>query len=222
MNRLTRTMCLALTALTRLEALEERLAPGIRHDRPRPKPKGGIAMSNVARRLAAVCCAALVLVALLSAPEEAQAQGPAVPGPSFVVLLKGIYQPVVEGPDLGLPQVNLRDGSYSKTQIYRVSGINGLSGTSDQAIGTFYFSAGATRCAYQLPGGTFTAAFTKLVNTEVKSGGQNFWIGTAELVISQATGIYQSFVGGPIHMEFKTHLIDAATFDEYCICFISR
>ncbi len=44
---------------------------------------------------------------------------------SLVVLLKGLYQPVVDGPDLGLSTVDLSDGSYSTTKIYPVSGVPG-------------------------------------------------------------------------------------------------
>src|SRR5438093_10247166 len=60
------------------------------------------------------------LVALLSFSAQALGQ---VPDDPFVILLKGIYQPVVHGPNLGLSQVNLSDGSYSTTNIYRVSGL---------------------------------------------------------------------------------------------------
>ena len=37
------------------------------------------------------------------------------PQASFVL----IYQPVVNGPNLGLSMVDLNDGSYSTTKIYR-------------------------------------------------------------------------------------------------------
>ena len=52
------------------------------------------------------------LVALLSFSGQALGQ---VPSDPFVILLKGIYEPVVHGPNLGLSQVNLSDGSYSTT-----------------------------------------------------------------------------------------------------------
>ena len=38
----------------------------------------------------------------------------------FVLLLKGLYQPVPHGPNLGLSSVDLKDGSYPKTSIYPV------------------------------------------------------------------------------------------------------
>src|SRR3982074_2025022 len=65
------------------------------------------------------------LGALLSAPGRVMAQGHADPNDSFVLLLKGVYEPVVHGPNLGLHMVNLNDGSYSKTLIYPVSEISG-------------------------------------------------------------------------------------------------
>jgi hypothetical protein len=164
---------------------------------------------------------ALIALTLLGLclPMAAQAQQPTEPGTSFVVLLKGIYQPAVGVPELDLKEVKLSDGAYIRTQIYPVSG---LPGTAGQALGTFYAKPEIGRCAYQLPGGTIAAVFTNVVNTDIMFGGQHFWVGSAELVIPEATGIYRAFVGGKIHMEFKTHLPDAATLDEYCICFVSR
>ena len=43
----------------------------------------------------------------------------------LVLLLKGLYSPVVTGPDLGLSTVDLNDGSYSTTKIYPVIGLPG-------------------------------------------------------------------------------------------------
>src|SRR5436309_16124230 len=65
------------------------------------------------------------LIALLSFPGQALGQ---VPNDPFVILLKVIYQPVVHGLNLGLAQANLSDGTYSKTHIYRVSGLPGNTG----------------------------------------------------------------------------------------------
>jgi hypothetical protein len=67
------------------------------------------------------------LLALLSTPGRVMSSGPAVavPNDSFVLLLKGLYKPVVHAPNLGLSMVNLNDGSYSKTLICPVSGISG-------------------------------------------------------------------------------------------------
>jgi hypothetical protein len=175
-------------------------------------------------RLRATACAAItvgafVLAALLSTPAEVRGVGGPVHGDSFVLLLKGIYEPVVRGPNLGLSLVDLNDGSYSKCDIYRVSG---LPGTTDQAVGTFWVNFDVTLCAYRLPGGAFSAVVTEFLSELVEIDGELYQIGTAELVIPEATGIYRSFVGGAIHMEFVTHVIDEVTFDEHCFCFISR
>ena len=81
-----------------------------------------------------------------------RAQGKAKPADSFVVLLKGIYQRVVNGPDLGLSTVDLSDGSYSTTKIYPVCGTPGNTNL-DTAIGDFYVNAftGGDLCAYHIP-----------------------------------------------------------------------
>ena len=67
------------------------------------------------------------LVTLLSAPLQAAGPSPLRRGgqiaDTFSILLSGKYKPVVHGPDLGLLQVDLSDGSFSKTKIYRVSGL---------------------------------------------------------------------------------------------------
>src|SRR5262249_47707638 len=136
-----------------------------------------------------------------------------------VLLLKGIYEPVVRGPELGLSLVDLDDGSYSKCKIFRV---RGLPGGTEQAVGNFYVNFDVTLCAYQLPGGTFTAVVTEFLFEIVEIHGELYQVGTAELVIPEATGIYRRFVGGSIHMEFITRMIDEVTFDEFCFCFISR
>jgi len=55
------------------------------------------------------------LVTLLARPELATAQERDRQAAALVLLLKGLYQPVVNGPDLGLSRVDLSDGSYSTT-----------------------------------------------------------------------------------------------------------
>src|SRR6476660_7627830 len=90
------------------------------------KPGSGNEPTNIQRRtLIGGALVGLLSAPLLSAPRRVMAQGQAVPNDSFVLLLKGVYEPVVAGPNLGLSEVNLSDGSYSKTQIYPVSGIPG-------------------------------------------------------------------------------------------------
>ena len=61
---------------------------------------------------------ALVALSPLVFPGRAMAQGKAKPSDPFVLLLKGLYQPVVHGPNLGLSAVDLNDGTYSTTKIY--------------------------------------------------------------------------------------------------------
>jgi len=93
-----------------------------------------------------------VLVTLVSAPMKAGALDRR-PADTFSVLLKGPYKAVVHGPNLGLLQVDLSDGSYSKTKIFPVNGLpvedrgHGNDGDRDsktkKSIGTFYVQSGA-------------------------------------------------------------------------------
>jgi hypothetical protein len=162
------------------------------------------------------------LLALLASPGRVMAQGPAVPGDSFVLLLKGIYEPVVHAPNLGLSMVNLNDGSYSKTLIYPVSGIPGNKNTN-KAVGDFYVQFDGDLCAYHVPGGSFAMRFTGNDFVFVDDGaGGSFLEGTFELTILEATGVYRPFVGGHNHMVDKLHFLANGSRDEYCFCFISR
>jgi hypothetical protein len=165
---------------------------------------------------------ALVALSPLVFPGRAMAQGKAVRRDSFVLLLKGLYQPVVHGPNLGLSVVDLKDGTYSKTKIYPVSGIPGNK-NPNKAIGNFYVQLDGVLCAYHVPGGSFAMRFTgsDLVPVDDGHGGQ-FLEGTEELTILEATGIYRSFVGGHNHMVDKLHFLASGDIDEYCFCNISR
>ena len=65
-----------------------------------------------------------------------------------------------------------------------------------------------------------------IVDAIVEIDGEVYELGTAELVITEATGLYR-WVGGAIHMEFATRLIldesgEVVGFDENCFFFISR
>ena len=133
------------------------------------------------------------LVALLSSAGQAKDQTPAVPGDPFTILLKGIYQPVVHAPNLGLSLVDLSDGSFSTVPIYPVSGTPG-SPKEDQAIGNFYVRFGGNVCAYHVPGGALTMVFDFSTSTFVPSSdghGGFYFIGTIDLDIPEATGIYR-------------------------------
>ena len=166
------------------------------------------------------------LVALLSVPGRVMAQGNAVPDDSFVVLLKGLYQPVVKGPNLGLSMVDLNDGSYSTTKIYPVRGIPGNK-DEKKPVGNFYVQFNGDLCAYHVPGGSFAMRFTGSDTIFVPDGaGGQYLEGTFELTVLEATGIYRSFVGGHNHMVDKLHFLapgdGSGGVDEYCFCFVSR
>jgi hypothetical protein len=167
---------------------------------------------------------AFVGLSALALSGRAVAQEGAVPDDSFVLLLKGLYQPVVHGPNLGLSSVDLSDGSYSKTAIYPVQGIPG-STSQNKVVGDFYANF-ADLCAYHVPGGSFAMEFTGQDVAFVPDGeGGRFLEGTFELTILEATGIYRPFVGGHNHMVDKLHFLPpgdgSGGFDEYCFCFIS-
>lgn len=125
----------------------------------------------------------------------------------FVILLSGVYKDVAVGlgpkRNLGLTSVNLSDGSYSKVKIYPVSGLPGDK-DDDKAVGTFYVQFVGSLCAYDLPGGSFSAEFTGgafAMLPEMPLEGESWTLdGTFELKILEATGIYGPFVGGHIHM----------------------
>ena len=166
--------------------------------------------------------AALVAASPLLLPGRVRAQGTAAPADTFVILLKGLYQPVVHGPNLGLSAVDLSDGSYSTTKIYPVSGTPGNE-NPNKAIGDFYVQFAGQLCAYHIPGGSFAMQFTGSDVVLVPDGeGGNFLRGTFELTILEATGIYKPFVGGHNHMVDNLHLLASGDADEFCFCIISR
>jgi hypothetical protein len=162
------------------------------------------------------------LVTLLSAPLQAAPGGP--PADTFVILLSGTYGPVKHCPNLGLLQVNPCDPLYITTKIYPESGLpeeNQGQGT----IGNFYAAAGHPNLpvAYDLPGGALTMFFTANNVQSVPDGqGGTFIVGTFELNITEATGIYQSFVGGHNKMVDILHRLADGTRVEHCFCIISR
>jgi hypothetical protein len=162
------------------------------------------------------------LITLL-APHLSMADEGRVRPASLVVLLRGLYQPVVDGPDLGLSTVDLSDGSYSTTKIYPVSGVRGHRNVLE-AIGDFYVQFTGDRCAYDLPGGAIAMRFTPRSNTEsVPDGfGGSYLQGTFELRIPEATGRYRSFQGGHNRMVDNLHFLASGDIDEFCVCLISR
>ena len=177
------------------------------------------------------------MAALLASPARMKAEDTDTPSNPFIVLLKGVYQPVPvgQGPEsnLGLTTVNLSNGSFRKTQIYAVFGISDSNNDDNhegKAIGTFYVGAG--HCAYDLPGGAIAMqflpapagappGFNGFVPFPDGAGGA-FLEGTFELTIPEATGVYRPFQGGHNHMVDRLHHLANGSFDEFCFCNISQ
>ena len=210
--------------------------------------------TNVERRTLIGAGLAALLTAACSSPTENRAQrlsssglvtaderdegtdeGGSVPNDPFILLLKGVYQPVPKGSgqhNFGLTTVDLDDGSYSKTRIYPIFGIRG-STHQDKSIGTFYVSLVTRLCAYDLPGGAIAMTFipgprTFPVVVPDGMGGQ-YLEGSLPLTVLEATGIYRAFAGGHNNMVDKLHQLVAGApfagfpssgYDELCFCMI--
>lgn len=196
-------------------------------DRPLIKRPMIIDQTGISRR-AAIGGGLAGLGGLLMFPGQVLAKKAEHDG-SFVVLLKGHYEPVVHGPDLGLSTVDLNDGTYDTTKIYPVLGTPGKVNI-DKAVGDFYvqLTSGGDLCAYDFPGGSIAMRFTSLNFTGVIPdglGGQ-FLDGTADLTILEATGKYRRFVRGHNLMVDRLHALapgdGSGGYDEYCFCFVSR
>jgi hypothetical protein len=176
----------------------------------------------------------------LAIPESASSplEPGQLPANPFSILLRGTYKRVVRCPDLGLFLVNPCDGSYSTTKIFPVSGLpeedreqasrGNRRGDRDRetetAIGNFYVSIGSgLPVAYDLPGGALAMVFTtNNVQRVPDAQGGTYIVGTFDLNITEATGIYQSFVGGHNKMVDILHRLADGTFVEHCICIISH
>jgi hypothetical protein len=110
---------------------------------------------------------------------------------------RALGKQVLHAPDLGLTMVDLDDGSFSKTKIFRVSGLpeedrdhGNRHGDTKKPIGTFYVQFNGNLAAYDLPGGAITMVFTGQNVQEVPDGqGGSYIIGTFELDIPEATGV---------------------------------
>jgi hypothetical protein len=171
------------------------------------------------------------LVTLLTVPvQAAPPDRGGQPADTFSILLSGPYKPVAQGhgPDLGLTTVDLSDGSFSTTKIFAVSGlpedvIGHGNGATKKPIGNFYVQFVGSSAAYDLPGGAISMVFTGSNAQNVPDGqGGTYIVGTFELDIPEATGIYQSFVGGHNKMVDILHLLADGSAVEHCICIISR
>ncbi len=158
-------------------------------------------------------------------------------GNSFSVLLSGLYKPVAKCPDLDL-SVNVCDGSYSTTKIFPITGLpvgesnqfNRGNRPSDfhcetaNAIGDFYVAIGGMKpVAYDLPRGALSMVFTNDNVQRIPDGeGGTYIVGTFDLDVVEATGIYQPFVGGHNKMVDILHRLPDGRFIEHCVCLISR
>jgi len=209
-----------------------------------PEPTNKQRRRFIGRALAALIGAALA--ALLASSPGVMAANKSTPNDPFILLLTGIYQPVLEGTgpadNLGLDRntINLSDGSYSITQIYPIFGVDGAN-DQKKAIGTFYVSLTTGLCAYDLPGGAIAMQFLPPpagappgFNSPVAfpdGGSGQYDELTAELTILEATGVYSAFKGGHNHMVDKLHQLVAGApfadfplsgYDEFCFCNISQ
>ena len=176
------------------------------------------------------------LAALFSSSVRLKAEEMDAPENLFILLLHGLYQPVVHAPNLGLSSVDLDDGSYSTTKIYPVFGVRDKENEDKQddgPIGNFFVSLTTNRCAYQLPGGALAMQFTSGSFPTILpdgSGGQ-YDEGTFELTILEATGVYSAFQGGHNHMVDRLHQLVAGApftgfpssgYNEFCFCVVSQ
>jgi hypothetical protein len=79
------------------------------------------------KSLILACLLVGAMVTLLAAPVQASGLSSPdrgrLPAATFSILLKGPYKQVTHAPDLGLTMVDLDDGSFCKTKIFRVSGL---------------------------------------------------------------------------------------------------
>ncbi len=146
------------------------------------------------------------------------------PSNQFVVLLEGTFHhPAGVVPDLGLELPNLNNGVYQTVPIYHVE--SGVPGPTDQPVGSFYALGGEMLFVYDLIKGAMTAMMidgTSVTQVTPDGSGGIYITGTYELDILEATGIYQSFAGGHIHMVDVLHRTAAGIFIEHCFCFISK
>ena len=179
-----------------------------------------------------------VMVMLLSSP--VQAAGPSSldrggrVADTFSILLSGPYKQVAKdhGPEnLGLTTVDLDDGSFSKTKIFRVSGLpeedrehGKRDGEAKKPIGSFYVQFAGNLVAHDLPGGAISMVFTDQSNFKPVPDGQGgtYFVGSLKLDILEATGRYESFVGGHNTMVDILHMLRNGSFVEHCFCIIRR
>ena len=173
-------------------------------------------------KFAALAATLLFQTSIARADDHVKAVPPSNP---FVILLEGTFELAGVVPDFGLDLPNLNNGIYQKVPIYNLD--SGVPGPTDEAVGTFYALGGDELVAYDLPKGALTALFVGRDTVVTPDGeGGIYIIGTWELDILEATGIYRSFANGHIHMVDVLHRTGTAAtgfvFIEHCFCYISR
>src|SRR5687767_6169122 len=177
-------------------------------------------MKTINLRLILLALTLLLQTSLTRAGDHAKA---VPPSNQFVVLLEGTFQPVGLAPDLGLMMPNLNNGLYKTVPMYNLD--SGVPGPTDEPVGNFYALGGEMLFVYDLIKGAMTAMMipgASVTETTSDGAGGVFIIGTYELDILEANGIYQSFEGGHIHMVDVLHVTAGGLFIEHCFCFISR
>ena len=180
-------------------------------------------------KLAALAALAVALLVQTTITQAGNKGRPVAPSNPFVTLLEGIFEPVADVPDLGLAR-DINNGSVLKIAIFNID--SGIPSPSDKVAGTFYvqFPVGDL-CVYDFPKGKILAKFTFVDDVTTSftyypdpvSGPSWIFEGTEELEILEATGIYQSFAGGHIHMVDRLEY--RASDDkliEHCFCHYSR
>jgi len=175
--------------------------------------------------LAALAALAVTLLFQTSITRAGDHGKPVAPSNPFVTLLEGIFEPVADVPDLGLSQ-DINSESVLKIPIFNID--SGIPGPTDKVAGTFYvqYPVGDL-CAYDFPKGRILARFTFVDDVtfsyEASADGSFIFVGTEELVILEATGIYQSFTGGHIHMVDRLeYSASDGNLIEHCFCHYSR
>jgi hypothetical protein len=180
--------------------------------------------------------AAAMTLGLLASTAPMMGEGKPAPNDPIVLWLKGIYQPAVNAPSLGLPGINLNDGTWIVTEIHSVTTIPGSTNQSNAVVGHFYSQTTSALVAYDLPGGALLMQFTGGSGpfggwgAPVSNGqGGYYYQETWELNILEGTGIYQAYTGGHNHMVDRFQSLNgdfltnpaAGPFDENCYCIIS-
>jgi hypothetical protein len=178
------------------------------------------------------------LVSLLSSTRQTVAQKTSirtVPTDPFIILTRGVYVPVSDGPNLGLEGVNFLDGSYARSQTYAVFGLpdadnedeSEINNVAHKPIGHAYVRPSAPMdqavMVFDLAGGAMLVNNLMGQYTPHPDGvGGTYLQASFECTVADATGIFQDFKGGHDHMVDRLHLTASGKLDEFCFCVISQ